>query len=414
VLIVDDNSTNRRILEEMLASWHMRPSSVADSASAMTKMRQSLPAEPFHVVICDCQMPDVDGFALARQIKSDEDLEKTPVVMLTSVGRPEDVAKCRRIGLEAILTKPVKHSDLLEAVSSCVGVSIRRPADDPTATSAPAHKTPKRRLRVLVAEDNLVNRKLVTTLLEKRGHQVRSVENGREALAALDGQAKDNFDLVLMDVQMPEMGGLEATRAIRANEGAASPRLPIIALTAHALKGDRERCLDAGMDGYLPKPIDVNQLIAMVEGFARPSGEDPEASDDSTTAVVFDEATALTHTGDDRELLKEIVELFRSDSPASLKAIKQAIDNGDSEALATSAHALKGSIAAIGGTEGHRLARELEGLGRSNRVEDAPRLYAALEKQITLLDEEFVKAGLVERVTRKLRPAAAARKRRRT
>ena len=412
VLIVDDNSTNRRILEEILASWHMRPSSVADSASAMTKMRQSLRAEPFHVVICDCQMPDVDGFALARQIKSDEDLEKTPVVMLTSVGRPEDLARCRRIGVEAILTKPVKHSDLLEAVSSCVGVSTRRPVDDPTRASV--HTTPKRRLRVLVAEDNLVNRKLVTTLLEKRGHQVRSVENGREALAALDGHAKDNFDLVLMDVQMPEMGGLEATRAIRANEGAKSSRLPIIALTAHALKGDRERCLDAGMDGYLPKPIDVNQLIAMVEGFARPSGENPEASDDSTTPVVFDEATALTHTGDDRELLKEIVELFRSDSPASLKAIKQAIGKGDSEALAMSAHALKGSIAAIGGTEGLRLARELEGLGRSNRVEDAPPLYAALEKQIRLLDEEFVKAGLVERVTKKLRPAAAARKRRRT
>ncbi len=416
VLIVDDNSTNRRILEEMLASWHMRPASVADSATALIRLRQALRAEPIHVVVCDCQMPDVDGFALARSIKDDEDLEKTPIVMLTSVGRPEDAARCRRIGVDAILTKPVKHSDLLEALSSSVGVSTRRPLEDEIVSQALAQaaKAPKRRLRILVAEDNLVNRKLVTTLLEKRGHDVRSVENGREALAALDGRAREDIDLVLMDVQMPEMGGIEATRAIRANEHPTSSRLPIIALTAHAMKGDRERCLDAGMDGYLPKPIDVNQLIATVEGFARQPIEDPEPAEaDQRSAVIFDEEAALLHTGGDRELLKEIVALFRSDSPKSLRAIKRAIDKGDDEALALAAHALKGSIATIGGQEGRRLAAELERLGRAHRVADAAPFLESLSRQVTFLEQEFLRAGLASPI-RKPRSSSSTRKRKRS
>ena len=416
VLIVDDNSTNRRILEEMLASWHMRPASVGDSTSALARLRQSLRAEPFHVVISDCQMPDVDGFALARRIKGDEDLQKTPIVMLTSVAHPEDAARCRRIGVEAILTKPVKHSDLLEALSSCVGVATRQPVEDQIAelTAAQTSKRAKRRLRVLVAEDNLVNRKLVATLLEKRGHDVQSVENGREALAVLDGRSRESFDLVLMDVQMPEMGGLECTRAIRASEGPASTRLPIIALTAHAMKGDRERCLDAGMDGYLPKPIDVNQLIATVEGFARPATDAAADAADSTSPVVFDEETALLHTGGDRALLKEVIGLFRADGPASMRAIERAIANGNGEALAMAAHALKGSIATIGGREGQRLAAELERIGREGRVAEAASLREALGRQLTLLEQEFQKAGLVASSTRKPRGSSSSRKRRRS
>ena len=336
--------------------------------------------------------------------------------MLTSVGRPEDAARCRRIGVDAILTKPVKHSDLLEALSSSVGVSTRRPLEDEIVSQALAQaaKDPKRRLRILVAEDNLVNRKLVTTLLEKRGHDVRSVENGREALAALDGRAREDIDLVLMDVQMPEMGGIEATRAIRANEHPTSSRLPIIALTAHAMKGDRERCLDAGMDGYLPKPIDVNQLIATVEGFARQPIEDPEPAEaDQRSAVIFDEEAALLHTGGDRELLKEIVALFRSDSPKSLRAIKRAIDKGDNEALALAAHALKGSIATIGGQEGRRLAAELERLGRAHRVADAAPFLESLGRQITFLEQEFLRAGLASPI-RKPRTSSSTRKRKRS
>ena len=422
VLIVDDNSTNRRILEEMLTSWHMRPTAVADSASALATLRESLRAERFHVVISDCQMPEVDGFALAHVIKNDEQLGGTPIVMLTSVGHPQDAARCRQIGVEAILTKPVKHSDLLEALSFSVGVSTRQPVEEEGLL-----ERPRRRLRVLVAEDNPVNQKLVETLLTKRGHKVSTVENGREALAAIDDRQRERFDVVLMDVQMPEMGGLEATRAIRAAEDPTAARLPIVALTAHALKGDRERCLAAGMDGYLAKPIDVNQLIATVERIAStgdPTG--PSGVVGSLSPAVFDEEAALVHTGGDRELLKEVIALFQADCQPALRAMKRAIKAGDGEALALGAHALKGSIATVGGHEGQRLAAALERAGRAKDMGEVAPLYEALEHQIALLAEQFRGAGLVSpskratgggaraSISRKHRRPAPTRKRRRS
>ena len=259
--------------------------------------------------------------------------------------------------------------------------------------------------RILLVEDNEMNRDMLSRRLSRKGFEVLIAVDGQQGVEKTQTESPD---LVLMDMSLPVLDGWEATRRLKA--ASETKHIPIIALTAHALKGDRERCLDAGMDGYLPKPIDVNQLIATVEGFARAPDEHSEAPRDSTWPV-FDEAAALTHTGDDRELLKEIVTLFRSDSPTSLKAIKQSIARGNSEGLAMSAHALKGSIATVGGTEGHRLARELEALGRANRVEEASPLYVALEKQIALLDEEFFKAGLVERVTRKAHSPRVPRKR---
>lgn len=184
---------------------------------------------------------------LARRILRDPRLRRTPIVMLTSAGRSDDVARCRRMGIAAYLVKPVKQSDLLDTFSTLVGASARRPR----ARAAKAAPRPRRALRVLVAEDNVVNRKLVTTLLQKRGHQVTAVDNGRAAVQAIDTASPRGFDLVLMDVQMPEMGGLEATQAIRDRERTTRRHLPIVALTAHAMQGDRERCLAAGMDGYL-------------------------------------------------------------------------------------------------------------------------------------------------------------------
>ena len=270
VLVVDDNATNRRILDEMLASWRMTPTTVADATSALTLLRRAADGpERFDVVISDCQMPDVDGFTFARRLKRDPGLATTPVVMLTSIGHPRDVVRCRRIGVDAYLSKPVKHSDLLDALVTVFGVSTRKP---PSLTRTTRART--RALRVLVAEDNLVNRKLVTRLLQKRGHRITAVENGRAAVTALTAPAAKRFDVVLMDVQMPEMNGLEATAAIRQHEAAGGGHVPIVALTAHALQGDRERCLAAGMDAYLVKPIDVEEMIATVETCAE-SGSPP-------------------------------------------------------------------------------------------------------------------------------------------
>ena len=197
--------------------------------------------ERFDAVISDGQMPDVDGFMLARKIKQHRRLANTPIVMLTSIGSAGDTAMCRKIGVDAYLTKPVKHSDLLDTLSGLFGVSTRQPVSSTDKPAAGAR--PKRRLRVLVAEDNPVNRKLVAKLLQKRGHQVSAVENGQLAVSALTSSKNSTYDAVLMDLQMPVMSGLEATESIRAYERAHGGRVPIIALTAHAMQGDRERCL---------------------------------------------------------------------------------------------------------------------------------------------------------------------------
>jgi CheY-like chemotaxis protein len=345
VLVVDDNATNRRILDEMLGSWHMKPTVVADSASALAVLQQASPTgQRFDVVISDGQMPDIDGFMLARQIRKDRRLQQTPIVMLTSAARPDDVARCRRLGIDSYLVKPVKQSDLLDALATLFGVAKRRARRSP-ATG----KQPRRSLRILVAEDNLVNRTLVTTLLKKRGHKITAVENGRAAVASIDASPQ-GFDVALLDVQMPEMSGLEAAEAIRDREGAAGRRLPIIALTAHAMQGDRERCLDAGMDAYLPKPIDVDELVETVERFggarsgsARSAKAPPPKS--ITASVVFDEHAALAYTGGDRRLLTEVIALFRSDSSSYVRRINTAVKRRDGEALRMAAHGLKGALA---------------------------------------------------------------------
>jgi CheY-like chemotaxis protein len=310
------------------------------------------------------------------------------------------------------LSKPVKHSDLLDALVTVFGVSTRK-APSLTRTA----RARIRALRVLVAEDNLVNRKLVTRLLQKRGHRVTAVENGRAAVAALTSPAATRFDVVLMDVQMPDMNGLEATAAIRRHE-AAGGHVPIIALTAHALQGDRERCLAAGMDGYLAKPIDVDEMISTVESCAE-GGRAPLPEPGSLAAEglpVFDPAAALKHSGGDRQLLTEVVALFRADYSGSLRQIAAAIQTSDAERLRLGAHALKGALATVGSPAGREAAFTLEQMGRAGDLDGAPEALAALRKTIASLEAAFVSAGLVPRPRRRTKaPAgtrAATRKRR--
>jgi two-component system, sensor histidine kinase and response regulator len=409
VLVVDDNATNRRILEEMLASWRMRPTAVHDAESALAALRRTAGGpEPFDVVISDCQMPDVDGFTLARRIKRERRLAATPMVMLTSIGSPRDVARCRKIGVDAYLSKPVKHSDLLDALVTLFGVSTRQQP----ASGRPAVRAPRRPLRILVAEDNLVNRKLVTRLLQKRGHRIAAVDNGRAAVASVASATEKRFDLVLMDVQMPEMNGLEAAAAIRTQEEGRGTHVPIIALTAHAMQGDRERCLAAGMDGYLAKPIDVEELISAVEAYAsggRPAFDATPARSPAEQLPIFDEQAALAHAGADRRLLSEVVALFRSDSPSALRRIDRAVKRGDAEALRLAAHALKGSLATVGAPAGREAAFALEQMGRSGDLTTAAEMSATLREAINSLDEAFLSAGLVARQRRPTKPRRRTR-----
>ena len=392
VLVVDDNATSRRILEEMLTSWHMTPTTVPDAESAMTALAEAADAKrSFDVLISDCQMPDVDGFMLVRRVRRDRRLAKTPILMLTSMGQSDDLVRRQRVDIDALLTKPVKHSDLLEAIGRLFGVATRHGETDHGAE--PAGPAPSHPLRVLVAEDNPVNRKLVTTLLARRGHTLTAVENGRQALDAIQS-ASEPFDVVLMDLQMPEMGGLEATREIREREKASGGHLPLVALTAHAMQGDRERCLEAGMDGYLAKPIDVDQLIAALEHFGRTPASRREPPPPPADPV-FDERAALAYAGGDRALLAEVIKLFRSDYPSALRRIERAIGRRDGEALRLAAHRLKGAIATVGATAGRQAAADLEKTGKSQQLDEAARALAKLRGEIDRLDEAFIAAGLI-------------------
>ena len=396
VLVIDDNATNRRILEAMLSSWLMKPTTVNDAAAALATLRQTRESRAkFNVVISDCQMPEMDGFDLAAEMKQDRSLAETPIIMLTSLAQAENAERCRRIGVDACLTKPVKHSDLLDALTNLFGAAVRRQPDE--ATHRP-RLVPKKQLRVLVAEDNPVNRKLVVTLLQKRGHEVRAVEDGRAAVNAVASAPRDGFDVVVMDVQMPVMSGLEATRAIRSSEQSGASRLPIVALTAHAMQGDRERCLAAGMDGYLPKPIDVDDLIATVERFGdgRTTGAGPRPEGEPATPdEIFDEQNALAYTGGDRALLKEIIDVFRQDYPSGIRKLEGALKRRDSEAVRMAAHALKGSVATVGSPAGRQTAFELEQMGRTKQLAGAVALLARLRRQLQELEEAFAAHGLV-------------------
>ena len=262
VLVVDDNDTNRRILEGILTGWGMRPTLVDGGLAAIGALDRALAdGKPFRLAIIDFQMPDVDGFGLAARIKERSELATTLIMMLSSVGHQGDAVRCRELGIASYLTKPVRQSVLLDAVLAMLAGSGKPFERQPLVTRHTINEA-HRSLRILVAEDNAVNRLLLTALLGKRGHTVVNAVNGHEAVAA---HAEGAFDIVLMDVQMPEMDGFEATAAIRKSEAATGFHVPIIALTAHAMKGDREICLAAGMDEYLSKPIDAKELFALIE-----------------------------------------------------------------------------------------------------------------------------------------------------
>ncbi|MFY9584917.1 MAG: MHYT domain-containing protein [Candidatus Acidiferrales bacterium] len=268
VLVVDDNATNRLILEEMLKSWRMRPTSVEGGHEALAVLEQARTAgRTFPLILLDAQMPGMDGFALVERMKQIPELAGATIMMLTSAGLRGDAARCRELGVAAYLTKPIKQSELLQAILLALGTPAKREARPPLVTRHVLRES-RQRLRILLAEDNAVNQVLAVRLLEKWGHAVTVAGDGRAALAALEKTGFGGFDLVLMDVQMPEMDGLEATAAIRAKEKSTGGYIPIIAMTAHTMKGDRERCLAAGMDGYISKPVQAQELFEAVENIS--------------------------------------------------------------------------------------------------------------------------------------------------
>ena len=336
----------------------------------------------------------MDGFAVAEAIQKRPELGGSTIMMLSSVGHRGDAARCKELGVAAYLTKPVKQSILLEAIHAALAGP---PADGAGARERPlvtrhSVREAQRPLRVLLAEDNAVNRALMISLLKKRGHSVVIAQNGREAV---DAHARERFDVVLMDVQMPEVDGFEATAAIRKREAASGMHLPIIALTAHAMTGDRERCLAAGMDLYLTKPVRPAELYETLEAAVpRSAGSDAVATSSSSVAappssLSFDPAEALARVADDRVLLAQMVELFRAASPKMLSAIRNSVASGDAIALARSAHALNGSAGNFGQTESVESARELERMGREGILVGASERFTMLEVQVARLERDL-------------------------
>ena len=264
VLVVDDNFTNRRILTEMFWMWQMKPTEAASGQEALSHLRHaSEHGDPFSLVVTDVHMPEMDGFDLARQVKQTPNLADVVIMMLTSGETRGDVQRSRDLGVSAHLMKPVRRAELRAAITRALqdqSTSEHQPEAPSDGSLLKAYTSPPS--RILLAEDNPVNQRLAARILEKAGHSVLVVGNGKVALAAL---ARETFDLVLMDVQMPEMDGLETTRTIRKDEIDTHRHMPIIAMTAHAMIGDRERCLEAGMDGYLSKPIRALDLLNFIE-----------------------------------------------------------------------------------------------------------------------------------------------------
>jgi PAS domain S-box-containing protein len=375
VLIVDDNETNRHILEEWVRGWQMEPAAVGDGLAALDALWDAVHAgQPYALVLLDGRMPDTDGLALAAKIRQRAELAATPIILLTSADHPSDLARSRELRIDAHLLKPVQQDELLETtyrVMSRGNGGAPPPASlagegEQTQALAPA----ARPLRILVAEDNEFNAQLLEQLLGRRGHRVGLANNGRDALR-LAGEG--GFDLLLLDVHMPELDGFQVVQALRERERTTGSHLPIIALTARSRKEDRERCLAAGMDDFLAKPIQASDLWVAID---RVVGERPAA--DRPAPGLLDPRVLLAACGGDAAILDKICQAFRARLPDHLKAVQDALRDRDAPRLREAAHKLSGMVAAFSTVAGS-VASELEDHAAQGQLEEARPLVARLQ-----------------------------------
>ena len=384
VLIVDDNGVNRRILSEQVSRWGMTPTLAGSGRAALDAMMAAVRINrPFDLILLDANMPEMDGFAVAGEIAAKPAFKSTTVMMLTSSGEFGDQTRCAALGIAAYLTKPVYADDLLTAIERAVGINAPAVAVLMTSRAAAAPlalPAGGRRARVLLVEDNLVNQQVASGLLTRRGHEVIVAHNGAEAVARLE---RETFDVVLMDLQMPVMGGIDATLAIRAREVHAGGHARIVAMTAHAMNSDRQRCLDAGMDGYLSKPIDPQMLFAVVEREAdgdAAAAHAVEAAGAGSSAVpaTFDEDTLLRRLSGNAQLMTDVIRVFLEDCPIRVAAINAAVTSRNAEELRIAAHALKGAAGNLSALGLFAAADVLERIGAESRMNAAEGAYRRL------------------------------------
>jgi two-component system sensor histidine kinase/response regulator len=386
VLVVDDNDTNCKILAEMLTNWRMNPVLAESGANALSSMEAARRAgHPFSIVLLDAQMPGMDGFSLAEKVHGKPGLAGPIVLMLSADRLQADTARCLDVGVNAFLSKPIGQSELLDAILLALG--MRAVQNQSIQPSPPIKEPPKGRgLNILLAEDNFVNQKLAIRMLEKAGYNVTLAANGREVLKALEQAHPPGFDVVLMDIQMPELDGLEATAAIRDREKSSREHLPIIAMTANAMRGDRERYLDGGMDGYISKPINSLGLFAEIERcLAEVKRSTAMAKIHSQHGEQLDRASLLERVEGDQELLAEMIQLFLADAPQLLEAMRKALLQGDMILLERSAHSMKGAAGNMSAEVTVGAALRLEQSAKKGDAESSKANLATLEGAIERL-----------------------------
>jgi len=378
VLVVDDNRTNRRILQDLLTNWGMQPSLAESGPAALAQLEAAAGrGTPFRVALLDVLMPDMDGFMLAERIREQPRLQECRLIMLSSAGQMENWSRCRDLGVARYLIKPVKQSDLRDALARVLSTRTG-PGGAAGAISTRGPET-RRSLRILLAEDGLVNQRVACEFLERRGHEVVVANNGREALEEF---GREVFDLVLMDVQMPKMDGFQATQTIREMERATGGHIPIVAMTAGAFKEDRERCLGSGMDAYLSKPIRAATLYEIVEGLARTaSGRRKSVSAEPPV----DWNAALEQIGGSEELLKELTTVFVQESGELMPALRTAIEQQNMAEVRRLAHTLKGAATHLAAKSVVATAFRLERMGRDGDLSGADEAYASLQRQVEQL-----------------------------
>ena len=399
-LVVDDNATNRKILEQMLLNWRMSPTSVDGGKLVVPKMQEARQSgSPYGLLLLDANMPEMDGFAVAKQIRETPELSGAIIMMLTSNSHQGDAARCKELGISAHLTKPITQSMLLDTIVNVL--SLHSPTGtlnvpDPLAASAPL----RRSLRILLAEDITVNQKVATKLLEREGHSVVIASNGEEAVRRFE---ELSFDLILMDMHMPVMGGIEATTSIREKEKGTGGHIPIVALTARAMKGDRERCIEAGMDGYVSKPIESNELFRTIYSLVPESAgefgalvdQEPGEEKWSHGEEVLDRAALLSIVDGDMDFLESFTADFLLDCKRLFGDIADSLRAADSLRLREAAHALKGAVGSARASAAFEAAAFVERLAMAGDLQEAPEAVESLKVELERL-EQALNSLLVE------------------
>ncbi|MDF1737974.1 MAG: response regulator [Verrucomicrobiales bacterium] len=403
VLIIDDNETNCLILSEMLANWEMCPTHVRSGIEGLQTLEDTIETDKrFELILLDVMMPEMDGYEVARRIQAQFGEKSPAILILTSAGCQISSQKLASLGISRVLTKPVKQSDLLDAITRLFGSATR---DNATSQDYPvtSRKKPDHipSMSVLLAEDGRVNQMVAIKLLEERGHEVRLANNGREAIELWKNE---KFDAILMDIQMPEMDGFEATSAIRQFESVSgTPRIPIIAMTANAMKGDREQCIEAGMDNYVSKPVRSEQLFEVLEHFAAKAGNandtpvepnsaevEPEDEAKEVEEAPFDAGEFHSMIGDPG-VMKQLIAVFSTESSGLLTAAREALKADNAEELHRAAHSLKGLVGNFAAEPALKLATNLDQAARNGDLEEAAPLLATCEIEIARLNEALKK-----------------------